>query len=68
MITTIHARPDLHAAVRGFTPNKAVLCPRCFKTVGAARDARETQQMLSLHRCPIAVRDMLQPSTAVPFS
>ncbi len=68
MITTIHARPHLHAALRGMGSGKPVVCPRCLMMVGAAREARELQRLLSAHRCLTVTSEMLQPSTAVPFS
>jgi len=68
MITTTHARPSLHAALRAMSLSKVVVCPRCCKPLGAAHGARHTQELLGAHRCPVAAREMLQPSTAVPFS
>ena len=68
MITTTHARPQMHAALRGMVSRKPVFCPRCAKTVGAAVGPREMQQVLHAHRCGTSTLDMLQPSTAVPFS
>lgn len=68
MITTTHARPQLHAAFGGVNLIKAILCPFCYKTVGASHDAGHTQRLLSTHRCAVGAPDMLQPSTAVPFS
>lgn len=68
MITTTHARPHVHAALRGMPFNKIVVCPRCARTIGAARGMHDVQHMLSAHRCAVKLRDALQPSTAVPFS
>ncbi len=68
MITTIHARPYLHAALRALPLGKIIVCPQCFKLVGAARGAWQTQELLSAHHCHISPREVLQPSTAVPFS
>ena len=68
MITTLHARPHQHAALRGMLHNKIILCPRCAKPVGAARGGSEAQRLLGTHQCSASMRDVLQPSTAVPFS
>ncbi len=68
MITTTHARPHPHVALRGMLHNQIILCPRCAKPVGSARGGREVQQLLGMHRCTASARDVLQPSTAVPFS
>ncbi len=68
MITTIHARPQTHAAFRGVANSKQILCPRCAEPVGIARGVREAARLISTHRCLAASADMLQPSTAVPFS
>jgi hypothetical protein len=72
MITTTHARPHqqsaFKAALKGMPLNKIVVCPQCARTVGAGRGAHEVQEILSSHRCQVASREALQPSTAVPFN
>ncbi len=64
MITTTHARPLFHAAFRVMHLSKVVVCPRCSKPLGSARNSRQTQELLGGHRCQLAAREMLQPSTA----
>lgn len=69
MITTTHARPHLHIVPRSATSlQKFVVCPRCTRSIGTERNGSDGQLLLSAHRCMSASRDMLQPSTAVPFS
>jgi len=69
MITTTHARPHLHIVPPSATSlHRFVVCPRCTRSVGMARNTFDGQLLLSSHRCLAPLRDMLQPSTAVPFS
>ncbi len=68
MITTTHARPFSHIGVHTFAPAKVVLCPRCAQQVGAADGRRQAQALLGAHRCTARLREMLQPSTALPFN
>ncbi len=69
MITTTHARPHLHIVPRfAASLQKSIMCPRCVRSIGVARNTVDGQLLLSAHRCLAPSRDMLQPSTAVPFS
>ncbi len=68
MITTIHARPPHVSSAHNVAFGKPVHCPRCYKTIGAAHEAVEVGRLLSAHRCRPVSPDILQPSTAVPFS
>lgn len=67
MITTTHARPTMHPAVRTLSLSTMV-CPRCFQTLSVAPGLKGKGELLGSHRCSPSAREVLQPSAAVPFS
>ena len=68
MITTTHARPLLHASLNVHPFTKSVVCPYCRETLGTAHGAQQTRELLAIHCCAAAGRELLQPSTALPFN
>ncbi len=67
MITTTHARPSLHPAVRTMTLQKAIVCTMCHQTLGMVSASVSAQTLLRLHACT-AASDHGRPAIAVPFS
>ncbi len=67
MITTTHARP-LFQTLPNHPLTKSVVCPCCLKVIGAAHGSQQMREVLGKHRCPSAKRELLQPSTAMPFN
>ncbi len=68
MITTTHARPSFQTAPNVHHLTKPVLCPRCSKLLGMAHGAQQTRALRGKHSCLSARRELLQPSTALPFN
>ncbi len=68
MITTTHARPLFPLTPNAHHLSKPVLCPRCSKLLGMAYGSQQTRALLGRHTCLNARRELLQPSTALPFN
>lgn len=68
MITTTHARPLFQVGPNLHPHTRPVLCPRCSKLLGLAAAAQQVREILGKHRCLQAKREVLQPSTSLPFS
>ncbi len=68
MITTTHARPLFQIGPNLHPFTKAVFCPHCSKVLGLAAGVQQGREILGKHRCLQTRRDVLQPSTSLPFS
>lgn len=68
MITTTHARPLFQTGPNLHPLTKVIFCPRCSKLLGLAAGVQRGYELLGKHRCLQAKREVLQPSTSLPFS